>query len=116
MSEFRPSSIHSHTLLASVLGSIEQEAVAMCVTNYLTASAARWDTEFSWESFARWVSNHTSRDVNELYQKMLTMSYAIRGLHGLIDGGYISRRSDDGGTYFRVTPALVDVMRPYAAA
>ncbi len=50
MSEFRPSSIDNNTVLRSAFGKAELEVAAMCVTNFLGASDANWDTERAWPS------------------------------------------------------------------
>lgn len=117
MSEFRPSSIRIDTMLASALGSAEQEVAAMCVTNYLTASNADWSAEFSWKSFVQWVNTSASSSLNGMYVQMLHMyggNFVIEGVHGLVDRGYISRRDSDDATYFTVTPELAKAMERYA--
>jgi len=119
MTEFRPSSVHIRTaLVGSSLGSAEKEIAAMCVTNYLTATNADWTTEFSWESFVAWVNTSASTELNELYTRMLGMlggDAVIKGMHGLIQGDYISRADRDDATYFTATERFVTFMEQYAS-
>lgn len=119
MTEFRPSSVNIRTaLVGSSLGSAEKEIAAMCVTNYLTATSVDWTTEFSWESFAEWVNTSASDSLNELYTSMLRMlggNAVIKGVHGLIQGGYITREDRDDATYFTTTERFVTFMQQYAS-
>lgn len=119
MTEFRPSSVNIRTaLVGSSLGNAEKEIAAMCVTNYLTATNGDWTTEFSWESFAEWVNASASEGLNELYTRMLGMlggDAVVKGVHGLIQGDYISREDRDGATYFTVTEKFVTFMERYAS-
>lgn len=115
--DFRPSSVHKHTMLKSSFGHAEAELAAMYVTNYLSAQDAGWDTEFTWYQFAQWLQANV-RSVNELYQEMYRMykgpQFVVNGIHELVNDGHMARRDADGETYFRVTDSFVAVMRRYA--